>query len=98
MRDSYNETVIWKYQLKGSGLELPMPFGGVIRHTGVQGMMPTMWIEFRRSDTQDMKTYVLRRFQLFPTGYPIPIKDVKEYVGSFILDDGDSVFHLFELE
>lgn len=98
MSDTYYQTVIWKYDIGRIGVsEIEMPYGGVIRHCEAQKNIPTIWIEFRLSATE-AKPYITRKFQMFGTGFPIEMKNVKDYIGSFVLYGGDLVLHLYELE
>lgn len=98
MTDKYYQTVIWKYPINVMGkYEIEMPFGGIIRHCDVQKNIPTIWIEFRLSATE-AKPYITRKFQMFSTGFPIAMSNLRDYIGSFVLYDGDIVVHLYELE
>ena len=81
---------VWKYELPLEGQpEVTMPIGAEVLHIGVQGNVPYLWA---RVDPRD--PVGTRRFLLVGTGHPVP--DSATHLGTFMLDDGRFVGHVFE--
>ena len=82
---------IVKYALEqGPYQEVVMPKGANIISHGVQENEPFIWVE-----VDPNKVHVDRKFRIFITGdniYETPLK----YIGTFLLDYGHSVLHLYE--
>lgn len=63
---------------------------GVVKvlHVAAQNGTPCIWVEFEENDN------VVRSYQVLPTGgYP---EAGARHVGSFLMDDGDLVWHVYE--
>jgi hypothetical protein len=69
-----------------------LPIGAEILAIQVQREMPVFWAEVDPGSEPER-----RRFRVVGTGYPLPDAEVRKYLGTFQLDDGDLVFHLFEI-
>src|SRR4051812_18868695 len=80
---------IWKYEV-GPRTVLEMPKGARILSLQVQDNAPKIWALV---DTNQMK--VRRVFRVLPTGMEFDAAGLA-YVGTFQLDGGKAVFHLFE--
>ena len=84
---------IWKYNL---GLtvrdEFEMPRGARILALQTQRSEPCMWVEFEGTPTP-LETRV---FETFGTGHPMGEKK-REFIGTYQLEDGALVFHVYEL-
>lgn len=84
--------VIWKFDVLPDKFECEMPEGAAILTVQTQGSEPKMWALV--DPTRPRKT---RRFATFATGQPVPDGGDLRYVGTFQLDGGDLIFHLFEI-
>ena len=82
---------IWKYTLgKRTSATLQMPLKAKILCVQVQGNEPMIWAEV--DDSLPMENRV---FLTIGTGWPIEEQD-KTYVGTYQLQGGALVFHVFE--
>src|SRR5579872_4380097 len=85
---------IWKYQLIiVNEQQIALPVGAKILAVQVQHNMPVIWAEIDVTQPIEM-----RSFQTFGTGHNIVDQPgfEREYIGSYQIDNGDLVFHLFE--
>lgn len=62
-----------------------------VQTQGGIGGAPQMWVLCDPNAKKER-----RRFRVFGTGHPVESDDDLEYVGTFQLEDGALVFHLFE--
>jgi hypothetical protein len=87
-------TTIWKYPFPTTDeFQLDMPAGAKILTVQAQQGHPCMWAlvepEFVR---------VVRRFRIFGTGYPVDLApNRRDYIGSYQLEGGALVSHVFEV-
>lgn len=82
---------IWKFQLETTDLQsVEMPDGAKVLTVQVQHGTPCIWAE---CDTEAEKEK--RWFRTFGTGHPMPDKP-GEYIGTYQLNGGDLVFHVFD--
>lgn len=81
--------VIWKARLGTDG-EVSMPKGAEILTVQTQHEIPCLW--FKCDPSAEIET---RKFSIIGTGHPITV-DEGEYIGTFQVNDGAFVFHLFE--
>lgn len=79
---------VWKFPLTAPNVVLEMPKGAEILHIADQRGTPHMWA---RCDPE--APIELRRFIVTGTGQPCPSS---KHIGTFLLDGGDLVFHVFE--
>ena len=88
------ETIL-KYKLNASAIQqIEMPQGAKILCIQVQNGVPCIWALV---DTGSFLTK--RTFEIFGTGQAIPDDVIKRnYIGTFQLDNGDLVFHCFEID
>lgn len=89
-------SAIWKFEpLASEAFSLRMPRGAEILTVQVQHGKPQIWAKV--DPTAPVES---RRFALFGTGHRIPDERESEhalrYVGTFQVDGGALVFHLFE--
>ena len=82
---------IWKYPIEPGYLELRLPVDSQILSVQVQSEQPFLWVLVNPEDRT-----VSRRFKAYPTGLPIEDESIN-YIGTFQLDGGKLVFHLFEI-
>lgn len=85
---------IWKYDIKIGGLNhLFLPVYSKVLCVQVQNENPVIWVKVNPENRKED-----RCFSVFGTGFEIETKDVEKiYIGSFQLNDGSFVGHLFEL-
>jgi hypothetical protein len=89
--------VIWKYPVPtATDFELEIPRRARILSVKTQRNMPQLWIMVDTEETVMVKA----RFLLLPTGLPIEgtvaeFQEKWEFGGTFQLDGGALVFHLF---
>ena len=86
---------IWKYELRAAGEQCHIvPPGAKSLSVQVQKGVPCVWMLVDPDAATDPRN--TRRFFIFGTGHPIPDSEDLSFIGTFQLDDGDLVFHLFE--
>lgn len=82
---------IWKYQLTTTDeVSVNMPRGATILSLQVQHGRPCIW-----ALVDPPAPNVTRRFRIFRTGHRIDGLD-RQFIGTFQVDNGNSVFHVFE--
>lgn len=85
---------IWKYELSFTDeQDVKMPVGAKILCVQTQGSVPCIWAIVDTSKSKDQ--YELRKFIIHGTGH-VCICEHHEYIGTFQLNNGSLVFHLFE--
>lgn len=85
---------IWKWSLTVTDIQsVSMPAGAKLLTVQVQGMNPQIWALCDEAET----TIEPRRIAIYGTGNPMPA-DPGKYIATFQLNDGELVFHAFELE
>jgi hypothetical protein len=83
---------VFKYPVKVSDeFDLALPADAHILTVQVQHGTPCMWALV---DTE--KPLETRHFRLAGTGHPIA-QDISRYLGTFQVDGGNLIFHLFEM-
>ena len=82
---------IWKFRITGDQT-IEMPGGAKVLCVQEQKGDPYLWA-LVDSDTPTSK----RAFSIFGTGHDVP-SDPGSYIGTFQLNDGQFVFHVFEKE
>ncbi len=81
---------IWKYTLAiADDVELCMPEGARILTVAEQHGLPWLW-----AMVDPAAPKVARRLAIRGTGHPLG--DVGDYIGTFMLERGALVFHVFE--
>lgn len=90
-------SVIWKFELKpneGDSMvaTIPMPAGAQVLTVQMQGVTPKIWALV---DPAAPKTD--RQFQVAGTGHPVNLRPGAKYLGTFQMNDGTFVFHVFEI-
>ncbi len=80
---------IWKWEISPD-CELEMPEGAKILTVQEQHSKPMLWALVYPV----MKTEI-RKFNTYGTGHPIA-EEPGKYIGTFQLDKGNLVFHVFE--
>ena len=85
-------TKIFKYPIRiEDNIKLMMPMHAKILCVQLQGGVPCIWALV----DEDMPLYH-RIFNIYGTGHPISNAELLEYIGTFQIDGGSFVFHLFE--
>ena len=86
---------IWKYQLEPiDNQDIEMPFNSKILTIQTQQEKPCLWALVDPSEKTEK-----RHIEIFGTGHPIhyDIGDTeRNYIGSYQLENGALVFHVFE--
>lgn len=83
--------VIHKYPLNGPSVQIHMPVGAEILHIEEQHGKPCIWA----LHDQDEPLGKLRYFDTYGTGHVIPTNK-SSYVGTFLSEGGQFVWHVFE--
>ena len=86
-----NTHSIWKYPVEVGEFALRMPKGAQVLDVQIQGREPVMWAIVDTAAEREV-----RRFRIYGTGHPYEVQRDK-YIGTFQLDSGSLVFHLFEV-
>jgi len=84
---------IWKYPLAIETHQcILMPNGAQMLTVQIQGDQPCIWVLVEPDNP-----YRLRDVYMYGTGHTIPVSKIAEhaYVGTFQLDSGRLVFHVF---
>ena len=82
---------LWKFPIPiRDDVTITMPKGAIVRAVMVQRDTPCIWAEV---DAQAPP--VDRRFFIIGTGHPMPV-DATQFVGSFMIEGGSLVFHVYE--
>lgn len=87
---------IWKFPIEAGEFHVDMPGGAEVIHVATQGGRPFFWALV--TPEAPMRSSA---FQVFGTGHAIPDDphvQSRRHVGTFMLDGGALVFHLFEVE
>lgn len=82
---------VWKYTLGTNTKHLELPKGAKLLCVDVQQGEPQLWVLVTPGN--ELET---RCIESFATGQPIPIEHRYEHVGTFMLEGGALVFHVFE--
>jgi len=87
------QLAVWKYpfDLKDE-VVLLIPGGSKVLHIAMQGLIPCMWVLVDPERTK--KEF---RFKIFGTGVPIEQESMGFHVGSFFMDGGQFIWHVFQL-
>jgi len=83
---------IWKFPFAvADEFQVQMPAGSQVLSVQVQNGQPCMWAK-----VYEDAPFVTRRFRVYGTGHGIPEALPLDFVGTFQVQDGLLVFHLFE--
>ncbi len=81
---------IWKYPIRPDLNDIQLPVDAEFLCVGVQQEQPQLWVKLDKN-----KPLVTRRIRVYGTGHEVPNSPHK-YIGTFFLDQGSLVFHVFE--
>lgn len=84
---------ILKYTINPGVNEFSFPVGHKILGVQAQFNSPKMWVLI----DPDERDSVVRNYVFFPTGQLIENYGLVEFIGTFQLNDGNLVYHLFEV-
>ncbi len=86
---------IWKYQLKVTGEQvIKTPVGAKFLTVQTQYGVPCIWYEVNSEEERKEDHY----FRIYGTGHPQnKIFGMEVYKGTFQIEGGQLVFHLFEV-
>ena len=82
--------VIWKWTLTPGSTDLHMPADSKVLAVQMQGGQPQLW-----ALVDDHNPKVWRTFDVYGTGHAVP-GNHGAYVGTFQMDSGALVWHVFE--
>jgi hypothetical protein len=83
---------VWKYQVPVQDyFELELPVGAIPLTVQVQGDTPRMWVLVNPDETKKCKY----QFRVLGTGHKSD--DTLNYLGTFQVNNGQYVFHVFEI-
>lgn len=88
---------IWKYKLGVTDFQLiGIPKGGEILSVQVQNGIPCIWVVINPNE----KILEVRKLMTVGTGHPMQITkpQEREFIGTYQLENGSPVFHLFEIK
>ena len=88
---------VWKYPLEASGhvQSVCLPSGAEVIYAAAQHQVPMIWALV--DPTEEL--LVQRHFVMVGTGVEIEIGyGEHHHIGSFLMDDGNFVFHVFEVK
>lgn len=84
---------IWKFKLDTTEVQyIEMPHGAEVLTVQMQAGDVCIWVLV----DMDEERKVQRRFHIFGTGYPIDVRIELRYIGTYQLQGGLLVFHVFE--
>lgn len=81
---------VWKYALESTNQTIDMPAGAKILTVQSQYESPVIWALVE----PEMPTES-RKFVVYGTGHPAP--EAGQYLGTFQIEKGRLVFHVFEV-
>lgn len=85
--------VIWKYDVPARDtFQLLLPEGAKVLSVGVQGGQPRLWVLVDRDAAPEARWFVV-----CATGERV-IQDLGQFIGTFQLENGALIFHVFEQE
>lgn len=82
---------IHKFAVLARPFDLRLPKGAKVLTVQIQHGRPEMWVLLDTNNERERRTFVT-----LPTGNEIPDDINLDYIGTFQLDGGSLVFHLFE--
>ena len=90
---------IWKFELKiQDAQQIEIPKGAIILTVQIQFNTPCLWAKVDPKAPKENRT-----IKMYRTGHPISVSKTEEfsgyettYLGTFQVDGGDYVFHVFE--
>lgn len=83
---------IWKYEIATTDWQhIEMPKNAKILCVQIQNRMPCIWA---MGDTEE--ELINRKIVVIGTGHDVPDYEELIYIGTYQLDDGRLVFHVFE--
>lgn len=84
---------VWKYTLENVNIQkIKMPRTADILHVAVQAGVPCLWAEVTPDTPEEERTILI-----LGTGHVIPPWTTRRYIGTFQLQDGVLIFHVYEM-
>ena len=85
---------VLKYEIEiGDYFEIVMPNGAQILKVECQHNIPCLWV---LADLEHLS--IKRTFRFAGTGHPIDhLKDDLQFISTFQMDNGNLIFHIFEV-
>lgn len=88
------DQIIYKYPFQiTDNFSLELPYGAQILGAFIQHEQPCLWalVQPKIGKTQ------IRKFRIFGTGHPVPIRLHLKHISTFPEQDGRLIWHLFEV-
>ena len=82
---------IFKWPLTSGSTDLHMPVGAQVLTVQMQGSQPQLWAKVDPAQPKEWRT-----FDALGTGHMMSDDPRIMYVGTFQMDDGELVWHVFE--
>jgi hypothetical protein len=83
---------IWKYPLEAVERQIiKMPYSAQILTIQTQHNQPCLWVQ-----VDETQRPIERTIAIYRTGHPLPSGAIS-YIGTFQIDRGTLVFHVFEI-
>jgi len=84
---------VWKFPIPVDDIvTVDMPRGAKILHVAEQRGVPHLWALVTQGEPLERRT-----FRFAGTGHPIEDRHAETFVGTFTMQGGALVFHLFEV-
>lgn len=83
---------IFKYPVQFGPFSLDLPYGAKVLSVGVQENQPFLWAQVQEAGNPPET----RLFRVYGTGH-LMREDEIAFIGTFQLDGGALIFHLFEV-
>ena len=82
---------IWKFTIDEPLSKIEMPVGGKVLCVQVQHSTPCLWVEIEVGASKETRFFVV-----YGTGHEMSGATNEQYIGTFQMDGGASVFHVYE--
>lgn len=84
--------IICKYEIPiESPIEIEMPSCATILSVQTQNYVPVMWVDCMTENKTE-----IRKFTIYGTGHQVYPYSKQKYIGTFQVDSGSLVFHVYE--
>ncbi len=94
MKTNNSKSTIYKYQIQTTDEQtIRMPKGSRVLCVQIQRKVPCIWVQ-----VDPEATLVDTVIHVHGTGHPMPEVMNRQYVGSYQMNFGDLVFHVFHVD
>lgn len=84
---------VWKYTLETGTKSLAVPLDAKFLYVAVQYGEPQLWALVNPKASKE-----IRQIRIVGTGHYMDLSNTYEHLGSFLLEGGALVFHVFEIK